>query len=78
MVEQTKPIFFFCDNQDVLELAKNLVYHECTKYIVVHCYFIRQLVEEDKIELQYCTTEEQTEDIFLKSLNPNKFVKFRD
>ena len=57
---------------------KNQVFHEHTKHIDVHCRFIKKIVEDDKVELQYCTTQEKTEDIFTKPLGPNKFVKFRD
>ena len=58
-------------------MGKNRVFHEYTKRIDVHCHFIRQLVEDDEVELQYCK-EEQILDIFTKSLGLDKFVKLRD
>jgi hypothetical protein len=56
-----------CDNKGVIKLAKDLVFHECTKHVDIHCHFIRHLVEDGSIELQYCPTEDQTADILTKS-----------
>jgi hypothetical protein len=77
-MQQTEPTPLLCDNQGVIKLAKNPVFHEHTKHVEVHCHFIRQLVEDGSIELQYCPTEDQTADILTKSLGPEKYVKFRD
>jgi hypothetical protein len=38
-MQQTKPTPMLCDNQGVIKLAKNLVFHECTKHVDVHCHF---------------------------------------
>jgi hypothetical protein len=67
----------FCDNQGVMKLTKNPVFHECTKHVDTHYQFTGQLVEDKTIELQYCPTRDQTADIFTKSLGPEKHVKFR-
>jgi hypothetical protein len=77
-MQQTEPTPLLCDNQGVLKLAKNPVFHKHTKHVEIHCHFIRQLVEDGSIELQYCPIEDQTADIFTKSLGPEKYVKFWD
>jgi hypothetical protein len=59
-MQQIEPTPLFYDNQGVLKLAKKLVFHKHTKHVEIHCHFIRQLVEDGFIELQYCPTEDQT------------------
>ena len=77
-MQQTKPVPLLCDNQGVMKLAKNPVFHENTKHVDIHCHFIRKLVEDGSIELQYCPTEDQTADILIKALGHEKYVKFWD
>jgi hypothetical protein len=77
-MQQIEPTPLLCDNQGVMKLAKNPVFHERTKHVEVHCHFIKQLVEDGSTELQYCLTEDQTADILTKALGPEKYVKFRD
>ena len=76
-VFQTGPTPLFCDNQGVLKLAKNPVFHEQTNHVETHCHYIHQLVEDGSIQLRYVPTMEQPADIFTKPLGPDKFVKFR-
>jgi len=60
---QVDPTIFHSDNKSMLKLAKNPIFHECAKNLDVRCHYIQQLVEKDEIELQYCTTQEQTTNI---------------
>eukprot|EP00253_Pinus_taeda_P032051 PITA_32051 len=76
-VSQTGPTPLLCDNQGVLKLAKNPVFHERRKHVETHCHYIRQLVEDGSIQWRYVPTTEQPADIFTKPLGPDKFVKFR-
>ena len=64
-------------NEGVIKLALNLVFHEQTKHVDVHCHYICQLFEEETIDLQYFPTTDQIVDILTKPLGPVKFVKFR-
>ena len=51
--------------------------HQRTKHIEVHMHFIRQLIREKIIGLQYCRIELQFANIFTKPLAQTKFVQLR-
>ena len=63
-----------CDNQSVIQLANNLVYHSKTKHIDLSTHYIRDLVADGIITLEYCPTEQQVADIFIKSMTQVKPV----
>ena len=62
-----------CDNTSAINLSKNPVQHSRTKHIDIRHHFIRELVENNVIILEYVTTENQLADIFTKPLD---FVRF--
>lgn len=76
-MSQAGPSPLYTDNQGVLKLAKNLVFHVCTKHVELHCHYIDKLVEDGSVQLQYVPIADQTADMLTKSLSPDKFVKFR-
>ena len=55
-------------------MVKNSVYHAITKHIEVHHNYIRYLVDNQDICLNYCPTIEQTIDIMTKPLGNDKFT----
>jgi hypothetical protein len=57
----------FMDNQSAIALCKNLVFHDRSKHIDVRFYFIRDCIEEERIKLDYVTTEKQLADLLTKA-----------
>ena len=66
-----------CDNQGAIQLAYNTVYHSKTKHLNLDSHYIRGLVADGILSLQYCPTEQQAADIFTKSFTEAKFVHLR-
>ena len=64
------------DNKSALELTRNLVHHSRSKHIDTRHHFIRYCIEEGFIKLEYVRTEDQSADLFTKSLGRVKFCEF--
>ena len=64
-----------CDNHSVIQLANNPVYHSKTKHIDLATHYIRDLVTDGIITLEYCPTEQQATNIFTKSMTEVNFVR---
>ena len=56
------------DNQSAITLIKNTGHHNRTKHIDTRYHFIRQCVEDKKIEIMFIQTEDQLADMFIKAL----------
>ena len=65
-----------CDNQGAIALSKDNKFHSRTKHIDLHYHFIREAVDEGKINVQYIPTAENVSDIFTKALPRPKFEVF--
>ena len=76
-VDQKEATSLF-DNQSAIKLAKNLVFHSKTEHVDTKYHYIRALVVKQIIKPKYCPSEDQTADIFTKSLGRVKFDKFRN
>ena len=61
------------DNQSAISLAKNPVYHACSKHIEIQHHFIRSKVETREIELIYLLTTEMIADALTKPLPKPQF-----
>jgi hypothetical protein len=63
------------DNQGAIALTKNPAHHQRTKHIDIKHHFIRDLVEEGKLVLHWCPTEDMTADVLTKPLMRVKHAK---
>ena len=65
------------DNMSAIALSKNPVHHDRSKHIDTRYHFLRECIEEGKVEVDHVGTAEQLADLFTKSLGRVKFMELR-
>ena len=63
----------FCDNTSAINLSKNPVWHSKSKHIEILYHFIRDLVEDKVVCLEFIHTKNHKADIFTKPLDGPRF-----
>lgn len=58
----------YYDNQSVIQVVENPIAHNKMKCMELHAHYLRQLLQENVVNLVYCKTDDQVVDIFMKSL----------
>jgi hypothetical protein len=66
----------FSDNQSAIALTKEHQYHARTKHIDIRFHFLRWIVEEGRLRLIYCPTDDMVADVFTKALPSPKVKHF--
>jgi len=74
-MEVCKPIKVYCDNQSIISMTKNPVFHSRRKHIDIQHHFIRELVQQGFISFEFCKSEYQIADIFTKALPKDRLEK---
>lgn len=75
---QTEPTPIRADNKPSIAMSENPVLHKRSKHIDIKFHVLRQYVNDGKIKLVYCPTEDQRADILTKPLATATFIKHRD
>jgi hypothetical protein len=65
----------YCDNQRAIQVVENIFSHSKMKYVDMHAHYLRQLVHDNVISLEYCIIEDQVAHIFTKPLVEEIFIK---
>lgn len=75
--KQEEGTTLFCDNSSTIKLSKNPVLHGKSKHIHIRYHFLRELVNDGVIEVEYCSTQDQFSDIMTKAVKLETFEKLR-
>ena len=78
MSDEMTKVKLLVDNQSAITLSKNPIHHNRTKHIDTRYHFVRECVEDKKIEIAFFWMEDQLADIFTKALGRQKFQEMRD
>ena len=73
-IGSTFSIVIFCDNKSTIKISTYPVTKQRTKHIEIHMHYIRELVHDRTIVLQYYPTDEQIVDIFTKNFTEKNFT----
>ena len=65
-IGSTLSIVLFFDSQSDIKISTDTVTKQRTKHVEIHMHYIRELVHDKTIILQYYPTDEKIADIFTK------------
>ena len=60
------PVRLLIDNKSTIDLAKHPVTHGRSKHIEIKFHFLRDQVSKEKLELEFCRSEDHVADILTK------------
>ena len=66
--EIIEPMILYCDNTSVINISKNAMMHTNTKKIAIKYYYLRELVQDKEVKMEYVNTINKIVNIFKKEL----------
>ena len=73
----TKLVTLYCDNTNAINISKYHVMHTKTKYIAIKYHYVRELVQDKEVKMEYVNTKEKIVDIFTKALPKDAYEYLR-
>ena len=67
----------YCENTSAINIYKNPIQHFRTKHIEIRHHFIRELIEDGTLTLEFIHTNDQEADLFTKPLDSKRFEFLR-
>ena len=77
-VLEEMPLRVHNDNQSAIAICKNEVLHDRVRHIDIKHHYIRDLIENKNLTIDWIPTADQVADIFTKPLKGQSFEKFKD
>jgi hypothetical protein len=74
---QNKPTIIFNDNQAAIAIAKKPYCTSATRHMKIKYHYIRELIKDGSVKIEYIPTGEMIADIMTKALDRGLFEKFR-
>ena len=60
-------VVIYCDKKIAINISKNPIMHTKAKYIAIQYHYLRELVQDKEVKLEYINTKEKIVDIFSKA-----------
>ena len=73
----TELVTLYCDNTSAINISKNPVMHTKTKHIAIKYHYVRELVQDKEVKMEYVHTKEQIANIFTKALPKDAYEHLR-
>ena len=77
-IEHVDPTIIWEDNQSAIKISEDPVQHSRTKHIDTRYHFVRELVKDGLIAIEYCPTDVMVADILTKALPGPAFKRLRE
>ena len=72
-----EPMTLYCDNTSTINISKNLVMHTTKNHIAIKYHYVRELVQDKEVKMEYVNTKEKIVDIFTKALPKDAYEYLR-
>ena len=61
-------MILYCDNTSSINISKNPMMHTNTKHIAIKYHYLRELLQDKEVKMEYVNTKKQMANVFTKAL----------